>query len=163
MSMRAGRRLPDLGPRGEGWFLIQVVILGAIAMAGLLGPAWSGVPRVLTAAVGAVLIGAGGLLAVRGILDLGGNLTPFPKPREGAGLVDTGAYRLVRHPIYGGLILGAFGWGLLTASPPALLGAVVLVAFFDLKSRREEAWLVEQLDGYERYRARTRRLLPWLY
>ena len=112
---------------------------------------------------GAVLIGAGGVLAVRGIVDLGGNLTPFPKPRGGAGLVDTGAYGLVRHPIYGGLILGAFGWGLLTASPASLAGAAILLGFFDLKSRREEAWLVERLDGYERYRDRTRRLLPWLY
>ena len=161
--MRAGRRLPDLGPRGEGWFLVQVPILGAIAIAGLLGPAWSGSPRALSAVVGAVLIGSGGVLAVRGILDLGGNLTPFPKPLEGAALVDTGAYGLVRHPIYGGLILGGFGWGLLTASPVSLASSIILAVFFDLKSRREEAWLVEQLDGYAAYRDRTRRLLPWLY
>ena len=157
------RSLPALGPRGEGWFLIQVVILGAIALAGLVGPAWSGLPRAAGVVVGAVLIGVGWVLAVRGILDLGGNLTPFPKPRDGARLVETGAYGLVRHPIYGGLILGGFGWGLATASPASLVGAVILLAFFDLKSRREEAWLVERLDGYERYRARTRRLIPWLY
>lgn len=163
MTPRAGRRLPDLGPRGEGWFLIQVVILGAIAMAGLLGPAWSGPPRVLGGFVGAVLIGAGGLLAVRGVLDLGQDLTVLPKPRDGARLVETGAYGLVRHPIYGGLILGGFGWGLVTASPPALAGAVVLILFFDLKSRREEAWLAAHFDGYEAYRRATARLLPWLY
>ncbi len=163
MTMRAGRRLPDLGPRGEGWFLIQVVILGGIGMAGLLGPAWFGSPRAIAATLGIVLIGAGGLLAVRGVLDLGGNLTPFPRPRGSAGLVDTGAYEIVRHPIYGGLILGSFGWGLLTASPVSLAGALILAVFLDLKSRREEAWLIEQVDGYERYRDRTRRLLPWLY
>ncbi|MBI3749031.1 MAG: isoprenylcysteine carboxylmethyltransferase family protein [Chloroflexi bacterium] len=161
--MRAGRRLPDLGPRGEGWFLVQLVILAAIALAGTLGPAWSGAPRALAAVGGAVLIGAGGLLAVRGLVDLGGNLTPFPKPRAGGALVDTGAYSLVRHPIYGGLILGGVGWGLLTASPVSLAAAVILAAFFDLKSRREEAWLIERFDGYAGYRDRTRRLLPWLY
>ncbi len=161
--MRPERRLPDLGPRGEGWFLVQIVILAGIAAAGLVGPAWSGVPRAVGIVVGAPFVGAGGLLAIRGVADLGVNLTVFPKPREGGRLVETGAYGLVRHPIYGGLILGAFGWGLLAASPVALAGAVVLAAFFDLKSRREEVWLLEQLDGYERYRARTRRLLPWLY
>ncbi len=161
--MRAGRRLPNLGPRGEGWFLIQLAILGAIAVAGVLGPAWSGLARALTFAAGAGLIGAGGLLALRGIVDLGGNLTPFPRPRESAGLVDTGAYGLVRHPIYGGLILGGVGWGLCTASPVSLVASLVLAAFFDLKSRREEAWLAERFDEYEPYRARTRRLLPWLY
>jgi protein-S-isoprenylcysteine O-methyltransferase Ste14 len=163
MSVRAGGGLPDLGPRGEGWFLGQVVILGAVAAAGLLGPAWSGSARALGAAAGVGLIAAGGLLAVRGIRDLGRSLTPFPRPRESAAMVDTGAYRLVRHPIYGGLTLAGIGWGLLTASLPALAGALILAAFLDLKSRREEVWLVEWFEGYERYRARTRRMIPWLY
>jgi protein-S-isoprenylcysteine O-methyltransferase Ste14 len=157
------RSLPDLGSRGEGWFLIQVLIMAAIALGGLVGPAWSGPPRAIGIVVGAVLIGAGGLLAIRGVLDLGPNLTVFPKPLLGARLVDTGAYRLVRHPIYGGLILGAVGWGVLTASLAAVAGAVVLAVFFDLKSHREEVWLAEQLEGYAAYRGRTRRLLPWLY
>ena len=160
---RVRRSLPDLGPRGEGWFLIQVAILAAIAVAGLAGPAWSGLPRAAGLVLGAALVGSGGLLVVRGVVDLGGNLTPFPRPRPGGGLVDTGAYRLVRHPIYGGLILAALGWGLATASPGALAGSVVLAGFLDLKSRREETWLAAQLEGYDAYRSRTRRLLPWLY
>lgn|SRR5512143_3525348 len=163
MTTRAGGGLPDLGPRGEGWFFLQVVIAAVIAAAGLLGPAWSGPPRVAGVLAGLALIGAGGLLAARGIVDLGRNLTPFPMPREGTRLVDSGAYRLVRHPLYGGLIAGAFGWGLLTASSASIVGAVILAAFFDLKARREEAWLVERVDGYAVYRARTRRLLPWVY
>ena len=161
--MRARRGLPDLGARGEGWFAVQVVLFVAIAVGGLGGPAWSGGLRLVSVVGGAALIGAGGVLAVRGILDLGGNLTPFPKPLEGAQLVDTGAYALVRHPIYGGAIIAALGWGLATASPASLAGALVLQFFFDLKSRREEAWPADQLGGYPAYRSRTRRLLPWLY
>ena len=83
--------LPELGRRGEGWFLIQVVLLAAVAVAGGLGPAWSGTARSVGVALGIVLIGLGSLLAVRGILDLRQNLTPFPKPVDGARLVDTGA------------------------------------------------------------------------
>jgi protein-S-isoprenylcysteine O-methyltransferase Ste14 len=156
-------RLPNLGPRGEGWFLLQVVIFAAIALSGAIGPAWSGPVRVAGGAAGAVLIACGGILSLRGVLDLRENLTPFPRPLPGAQLVESGAYRLARHPIYGGLIMGALGWGLLTASPLAMIGALVLTAFFDLKSRREEVWLSEQFSGYPAYRARTRRLLPWLY
>jgi protein-S-isoprenylcysteine O-methyltransferase Ste14 len=164
----AGRRfrippLPDLGARGEGWFLLQLVLFAAIAAAGTIGPAWSGGLRVLGLAVGVALIGIGGVLSLRGVLDLRENLTPFPKPLPGARLVDTGAYRLVRHPIYGGLIVAAAGWGLATASPVAIVGAGVLLVFFDLKSRREEAWLAGQFDGYSAYRSRTRKLLPGLY
>jgi protein-S-isoprenylcysteine O-methyltransferase Ste14 len=157
------RRLPNLGPRGEGWFLLQVVLFGAIAAAGLVGPAWGGWPRVSGIAFGAALLGCGGILALRGLLDLRENLTPFPKPLPDARLVESGAYRLARHPIYGGLILGACGWGLVRASPLALLGAAVLAVFFDLKSRREEIWLAERYSGYAEYRTRTRRLIPWIY
>ena len=157
------RRLPDLGRRGEGWFLLQLVLFGAIAVSGSVAPAWGGWPAALAIAFGGVLICCGGILSLRGLLDLRENLTPFPKPLENAQLVETGAYRLVRHPIYGGLILGALGWGLTRASPLTLLGALVLVVFFDLKSRREEIWLSESYKDYPAYRSRTRRLLPWIY
>jgi len=159
----ATRSLPDLGGRGEGWFLIQLALFAAIAAAGTLGPAWSGGLRVVGLAVGIALIAAGGALSMRGLLDLRENLTPFPKPLPRARLVDTGSYGLIRHPIYGGLIVAAAGWGLATASPLALVGAGGLLAFFDLKSRREEKWLAEQFEGYEAYRSHTRKLLPWLY
>lgn len=155
-------RLPSLGPRGEGWVAIQAILLVAIALAGLLGPAWAGGVRVVTSIGGALLIGAGSFLALRGTLDLGGALTPLPYPRADAELVETGVYARVRHPIYGGLVIISAGWGLVTASPAALAGSVVLLGFFELKSRREEAWLERRFAGYAAYRTRTRRLIPWL-
>lgn len=158
----AGRRLPDLGRRGEGWFLLQLVIFGAIAASGAAGPAWDGPARLAGALGGIVLMCGGGVLALRGVLDLRENLTPFPRPLPGARLVESGAYRLVRHPIYGGLVLGAAGWGLFMAAPISLLCALALAAFFNLKSRREETWLGEQFEDYGAYRSRTRRMLPWV-
>lgn len=157
-------RIPSLGPRGEGWVAIQVVLFAAILAAGFLaGGAWSGTVALVTAALGVALIAAGGLLAVKGVLDLGTSLTPLPHPRDGSELIQTGAYRLARHPIYGGLILAAAGWGLVTASLVALALAAVLLGFFDLKSRREERWLEERYPDYPAYRARTRRLIPGVY
>lgn len=157
------RPLPTLGPRGEGWVVIQFVLLGVIALLGTTGPAWEGPVRGLTTIAAVALLATGGTLAVRGLLDLRENLTPLPHPRANGRLVAHGAYRLARHPIYGGLILCAVGWGLLTAAPAALAAAAVLFAFFDLKSRREEAWLVDHYPGYTEYRAMTRRLVPWIY
>ncbi len=155
--------LPSLGPRGEGWVVLQGVLLVAEAAAGLAGPAVDGAARVVLLAVGLVAIATGGLLAVRGVVDLRKALTPLPHPRDGASLVDTGAYALVRHPIYGGIIIGALGWGLVTAAIAAVLGAFVILAFFRLKSAREEAWLAARYPGYDAYRARVRRMLPFLY
>jgi protein-S-isoprenylcysteine O-methyltransferase Ste14 len=157
------RHLPDLGPHGEGWFLIQVVLFVAVWVAGWIGPEWHGGLRIATGLVGALAFAAGGILALRGFVDLRDNLTVFPKPKADASLVETGSYGLVRHPIYGGLILAAAGWGLIRASVPALLAALALWLFFDMKSRREERWLAEKFEGYPAYRARTHRMLPWIY
>ena len=118
--------LPALGPRGEGWVLIQGVLLVLVAAAGWsLGPDWSGPLRVATIVVGIVLMAAGLVLTVRGVADLGGAMTPLPRPRQDDELVETGAYALVRHPVYGGLILAAFGWALLKASSVAIAFAAV--------------------------------------
>jgi protein-S-isoprenylcysteine O-methyltransferase Ste14 len=156
-------RLPSLGPRGEGWVAIQGVLLVLVAVAGLVGPAWDGVARAVLGLAGIVFLGAGFALAVRGVADLREALTPLPHPRDGARLVESGAYRLVRHPIYGGIVVAAAGYGLLAASPAAIAGAAVLLTFFRLKSSREEAWLEARYPGYAAYRDRTRRLIPGLY
>lgn len=157
-------RLPSLGPHGEGWVALQVVLLPLLALAGIASePAWSGAAASLTSLLGLALLLAGAVLAARGLLDLGRNLTPVPRPRRGAELVETGVYSLVRHPIYGGIIAAALGWGLIAASPLTLLLAVVVGVFFDLKSRREEAWLASHYAGYRTYASRTRRFFPRLY
>jgi protein-S-isoprenylcysteine O-methyltransferase Ste14 len=109
-----------------------------------------------------LLVLAGLILAVRGIVDLGGALTPLPHPRDGADLVEHGVYRMVRHPIYGGLIVASLGWALVRASVAALALTAVLWAFFHLKSTREEAWLTGRFAGYAAYRSRTKRFIPWL-
>jgi protein-S-isoprenylcysteine O-methyltransferase Ste14 len=145
-------RLPSLGPSGEGWVLVQGVLLVLVAAAGWsLGPDWSGPLRLAGAVVGILLIIGGIVLAFRGAVDLGAALTPLPRPRDHAELVETGAYAVVRHPIYGGLILAAFGWAIVQ----------VLAAFLRVKSAREEAWLAQRFPAYATYRARTRRFIPW--
>lgn len=155
-------RLPSLGPRGEGWVVIQGLLLVITAVAGFLGPSWAGPFRVATSVAGVCLVTGGMVLAIRGLRDLRDALTPLPYPRADAELVETGVYRLVRHPIYGGLVFAAVGWGLLMASPAALVASALLLGFFELKSRREEAWLEGRFAGYAAYRARTRRLIPWI-
>ena len=153
--------LPSLGPRGEGWVLIQGVLLVFVGAAGWsLGPDWSGPLRLAGTAVGIVLVIGGIVLTFRGVVDLDGALTPLPRPRDGAELVVTGAYALVRHPIYGGLILAAFGWAMVQGSIVAVALALVLAAFLRVKSAREEAWLEQRFPAYAAYRVRTPRLIP---
>ena len=118
--------LPDLGPRGEGWVLLQVVLLGLLALGGLAGPAWGDPLLAIGRGDRAALIVIGAIVAVLGVLGLRESLTPMPRPVAGGRLVDTGVYGFVRHPIYAGIIGAGFGWALLTASPAALLVAAGL-------------------------------------
>jgi protein-S-isoprenylcysteine O-methyltransferase Ste14 len=155
--------LPDLGARGEGWVVLQLILVAATLGAGALGPAWSGLARIVGLIVGTLSIALGLGLICAGILALRRQLTAFPKPVAGGRLIEGGAFGLVRHPMYGGGLLIGAGWGLATASLASLAATVVLAVFFDLKSRREEAWLVQQFAGYAAYRRRTHRLIPRLY
>ncbi|HEX3700303.1 MAG TPA: isoprenylcysteine carboxylmethyltransferase family protein [Phenylobacterium sp.] len=83
--------------------------------------------------------------------------------REGHHVVDTGPYRLVRHPIYTGFIGAAWALALITPTPAKLAGAVVLTLQMAWKARREEAFLRHELgpDAYDAYSARTPMLVPF--
>lgn len=159
-------RLPALGPRGEGWVVAQLVLFAGIAGAGFRdlaggdpGTSWGPVARIS----GLAAIALGGLVAGRGAWDLRVSLSPFPRPVADAPLIESGAYRFIRHPIYSGLVLGAIGWGMVTGSILAIAMAGLLFLLFVGKSRREEVWLEAVHPEYGAYRQRTRRLIPWIY
>jgi protein-S-isoprenylcysteine O-methyltransferase Ste14 len=117
----------------------------------------------LSMAAGAVLFVVGLWVAYRGIGALGPNLSALPAPMEAGELVVSGIYRRVRHPIYAGVVAVALGWAFFVVSPAALVVAIVLAGWLDLKSRREEAWLLARYPGYDAYRAGTARFVPGLY
>lgn len=163
MAEPRGRGLPALGPRGEGWVAIQVLLFVLLGVAGVLGPEWPDrVERTLLGA--AFVLGlAGAIVFLGGLFRLGAQLTPFPKPVEGGALREDGLYGLARHPMYGGGALLALAWTLAT-SYLGLVPTALLVALIETKSRREEDWLVERHPGYEAYRARVRRrFIPYLW
>ncbi len=162
-----GHRAPWwTGRRGEWLVVVQVALMALV----FLGPraiggwpaSWMQFPLACRV-VGWVLLAAGGGLLLTAILGLGSGLTPLPYPKEDGRLVQTGPYALVRHPMYGGGVLLAFGWALCTRSWLTLGYVAVLFVFLDVKSRREERWLVERYPGYAEYQRRVRRLLPFVY
>jgi protein-S-isoprenylcysteine O-methyltransferase Ste14 len=140
----------------------QFTLLAGITAGGMVFPqAWS--EQAWVVAVGWWLVFVAVLLGAGGALCLGGNLSPFPKPKAGSTLVQTGVYGVVRHPLYAALICGTLGWSLLRSSLIALIFSVVLGVFLDAKARREEVWLREVHAGYANYAKRVRRLIPWVY
>jgi protein-S-isoprenylcysteine O-methyltransferase Ste14 len=79
-------------------------------------------------------------------------------------VVDTGPYRLVRHPIYSGLIFAAFATAIEKGTSYALFGAAILTFAFYTKARREERFLRAELgeDAYDAYARKTSMLLPFM-
>ncbi|HEX6491499.1 MAG TPA: isoprenylcysteine carboxylmethyltransferase family protein [Gaiellaceae bacterium] len=161
--MPASSRLPELGRRGEGWVLLQSLLLVCIVATGFTGVYWPrGVEGVL-AVLGLVVALIGLSLLLVAALSLGASLTVLPKPRERGGLVQSGIYRAVRHPVYGAVLLLALGWSL-AESPLGLIPTLLLAIVFDLKARLEEAWLQERHPDYALYRKQTpRRFVPGVY
>jgi protein-S-isoprenylcysteine O-methyltransferase Ste14 len=156
-------RLPDFGPHGEGWVVLQLLLGASIAGGSFVGVYWPGALESFFAVLGLLIIIVGALLVVLGVLSLGRSFTPLPRPRARTRLRQGGIFKLVRHPVYGGAILIGLGWSLADA-PLALVPTALLAVLFDLKARREEAWLIERFPEYPLYQARTpRRLVPWLY
>lgn len=83
------------------------------------------------------------------------------QPERGHIVVATGPYRVVRHPMYAGLIAGIPGIGLWLGSAAGILASVVPVGVLMARIVFEERMLRRSLSGYARYAAEVRwRLLP---
>lgn len=79
-------------------------------------------------------------------------------------IVDTGPYRLVRHPIYTGLIVAALATAIERGTIVSLIGLAVMVLGFWIKARLEESFLRTELGAadYDAYARRTGMLMPFL-
>jgi protein-S-isoprenylcysteine O-methyltransferase Ste14 len=112
----------------------------------------------------AIIPGAAGLwLAASAIATLGKSGSPFPKPPAASEFKESGPYALVRHPIYGGILLLSMTWSL-TRSPWALVPTAALATALVLKARLEERWLIDRHPAYAGHRQRVRRrFVPYLW
>lgn len=147
--------------RGASWVVAQMVVLLAAWTPALFtgGQIESPALRV----VGGALLVAGLVQLGAAFLALGDATTPYPEPLEGAALVERGIYRLVRHPMYGAVIVLTVGWSLALGSAAGLVVWASVVVFFVFKADHEERRLEATYPGYASYRARVRkRFVPWV-
>ncbi len=82
---RSASRLPELGPHGEGWVVLQLLFGAAIAGGGFVGVYWPGSVESFVGVLGLLLAVVGALLVVLGVLSLGSSFTPLPRPAPAAG------------------------------------------------------------------------------
>ena len=148
----------------EGRIRVMLVIL--VILLARLG-LFRGSHRIQTnpwlAAVGLALFVPGLGLAIWGRVHLGRNWgSPMTRKKEPE-LVTSGPYRLVRHPIYAGILLATVGTAV--ALSWRWLPIVALVAiYFVYAATVEERFLAGQFpDGYRAYKRSTKMLVPFVF
>ena len=149
---RRARRGRRAGPLAMG-----VALAGTLLMNGIVGqPSETGDWRGLALADGLLAVGLA--FSIYAAASLGPCFGVAPEAR---GLVTTGAYRLVRHPLYLGELVAGLG-ALLPVLAPST--ALVYGGFCLCQAARavlEERALAATFPEYTDYRRKTPALLPW--
>ena len=166
-ARRAGtdRQPQDAGTTALIVYGTYVTLLAAIAAAFLFPAATFARGRATFFFAGLVLLIAGGWLRRHCFHVLGAKFTYAVQVSAGQSIVDSGAYRYLRHPSYlAGMLLYA-GWGFaLTNWVSLALLLVVPAALYAKRIAVEERALLDTLgSGYAEYMRRTKRIIPYLY
>ena len=163
---RSSGRTSRWGTGGRGERLYSLVIAAGIVLL-VLAPLTRGAARLWVNP--AVVDGAMLLAIVGGIawcwwarVHLARFWSPNITRKDGHHIVDTGPYRLVRHPIYSGFIVIYLGMAIICTTALALLAVPVMTFGLWLKARLEERFLIEELGAaaYDGYGTRTPMLIP---
>ena len=151
---------------------LRVLTFGfsAAVMAAFLFPfaaPWAELPgrRAVWFFVGVLLMIAGSLLRRHCFRVLGRFFTGAVTIQEGHRVIDTGAYRWVRHPSYSAALIIVLG---IATAPGNWIGVVVAFAValagYSYRARVEERALLASLgDPYARFMASRKRFIPFLW
>lgn len=144
--------------RGGWWVVGQFALFGLILLA-LTRNTNAGVALQV---IGWVLVAVALVVGGTGMWMIRRRITAMPAPLDGAVLMDSGPFALVRHPIYSAVILGFAGLSIKGGNIYAFVLSLLLIPFFYAKTQHEERLLIERFPQYEVYRRRVRwRVLPW--
>src|SRR5262245_1841315 len=125
LLIRRCRRAPKLrasqGPGDRVPFVTNVTTFFLFYLILLIFPGTILGATLVLALAGCILAVGGVAIVLRARMELGPAWSFVPVAEEATGLVTTGPYRLVRHPIYLGLSVLALGQALAFASWPAFL------------------------------------------
>jgi protein-S-isoprenylcysteine O-methyltransferase Ste14 len=113
--------------------------------------------------IGTAIVAAGLLFSVWARVHLGRNWSATVTVKHDHELVQSGPYRIVRHPIYTGLLLGLLGTAIARGDVQGFVGVAIAAVALWRKLRIEEQWMQETFgETYAGYRARVAALIPYL-
>ena len=141
-----------------------LVLLAWLAAAILIGYAGIGVLPDWLFYPGEILFIMGYAFTIYSISVLGRYYSTYVEVLPDHKVIESGPYRLIRHPNYLGQIIGVVGLGLALQSWVSLLILLVVGGgYFAYRIRNEEAFLVVEIGDYAKYMKRTKRLIPFIF
>lgn len=117
---------------------------------------------VVTGCLGDLLVFVGLIVSIWARITLGGNWSARVALKENHELIERGPYRVVRHPIYSGLLTMILGTAVLAGRTGGFLVLIFCICGFWVKLRREEALLARHFPEYSEYMRRTTALVPFV-
>lgn len=165
--------------RGTAWVAAQGVLFLIFGLTVVFTGGWPAGWRWL----GLLLIAVSAYLMLQAAAALGSAFTPYPTPRQTdlgqtdlgqtnrsqtdlgqTALAVKGVYRVMRHPMYAGVVILFLGTAVLVGSVAAGAIALATAIFFWFKSSFEEKRLRIVYPAYDDYRSQVRgRLIPGVW
>lgn len=116
----------------------------------------------LSAWIGAVFCAIGVLFAVWARITLGRNWSGRITLKEDHELIVRGPYRIVRHPIYTGLLTMFIATAIAEGHLGGLIAIALAFASFWIKLNDEEALMLEHFPEYRAYQQTAKRIIPFV-
>jgi len=168
-SMFAGGNLSSgiQEDRDNRWVIAAFVLVGVLD--GYM-PAWADrnefwiIDRDTVRWIGVALFAVGGGVRLWPVFVLGNRFSGLVAIQPDHVLETRGIYRFIRNPSYLGALVMTLGWGLAFHTGVGIVLTVLLVPPLIARMDAEEALLSARFgQEYEAYRARTCRLIPWVW
>ncbi len=145
--------------------LIAAVVI-AVSRTSSNGAGWHRhlwIPDSSLSVVSTTLVVLGAAFAVWARLTIGTNWSGNVTLKEDHELIVSGPYRIVRHPIYTGLIAMGIGTALIYAELVGFVAVAAGVVVFGLRIPQEERLMTETFpDQYPEYRRRVKAVIPYV-
>lgn len=153
--------------KGRIWYLFMLVCGAYLVFSKDVGVSWLNLALFPVhenlAISGFVLACVGILFSIWARLILGSNWSGAVTIKQNHTLIQRGPYRIVRHPIYTGILLSLMGTVLQYGLMRSLLGWLLVGLGLKMKSLMEEQFMIQRFgEEYTAYRQHVRALIPFL-
>lgn len=131
----------------DGWFSKQLYSTG-----------------IITNTIGVVVCGAGIFFAIYGRAALGKNWSGKVIIQKNHSLIQTGPYKITRHPQYTGALAAYFGTAIVIGQVFGFVWSIILTFGLILKAKLEDKILSQRFpDEFPEYRKSIKMIIPFIY